>query len=259
MFKSFVVLVLTACIGTCFAVEDSQKESVENLTNEEQIKLPAKNSNEYWVVRSQAVVEIIPFLTKKRTEVRKHSKLLKEYLVSIGKTEDFLASGIKAPLSPKSYAQALGKTQEMKERHIPLSDKPLSWQKVVDLAMKHVLREGYLPTDIEGDEELQMYKDICMHKEKYGKKVRNELRSHAQQCLNMWQYLEKIEKQAGYKVFLYENEKQDREAREAEKAKTRERVQYMREQRVMERELKRRDAYIYRHNRLRSRYNRYYW
>ncbi len=259
MFKKFTVLVLIVCAGTCFAAEGNQKESAENVGNDEEIKLPAKGSNEYWVVRSQAVVEIIPFLTKKRTEVRNHSKLLADYISSIGKAEEFLASGIKAPLSPKLYAQALGKTQEMKEKHIPLSDKPLTWKQIVDLAMKHVLKKGYLPTDIEGDEELQMYKDICRYKEKYGKKVRTELRTIAQKCLNIWMYLEKINKHAGYKVFVYEKEKKDQEAREAERAKTCERVKDMRERKIMERELKKQDAHLYRQARLRSRYNRYYW
>ena len=81
----------------------------------------------------------------------------------------------------------------------------------------------------------------------------------AQKCLNIWIYLEKINKQAGYKVFVYEKEKKEQEAREAERAKTRERVKDMREQKRMERELKKQDAHLYRQARLRSRYNRYYW
>jgi hypothetical protein len=258
MAKKIMVL-LALCVGASFAVESNQNENVEGVSEEEEIQLPPKEGDEYWIIRSQAMVELTPFLTRKRTEFKGHLKLLSDYLVSIGQAENFLASGINAPLSPKAYAEATGKTQEMKEKQIPLSEKPLTWDQVVELAMKHVLGEGYLPTDIEGEEELQMYKDICKRKEEYGKKVRKELREVVQKCLNIWLYLEKIDQQAAFKVFVYERKEKEREAREAERQQKRQELRARQARRKELQELRRQDARRYRQDRLRSRYNRYYW
>jgi hypothetical protein len=68
------------------------------------------------------MVELIPFLTKKRTEFKGHLKLLTDYLTYIGQAEAYWVSGIKAPLSPRLYAEALGKTEQLKEKHTPLSE-----------------------------------------------------------------------------------------------------------------------------------------
>jgi hypothetical protein len=259
MKKKVPALLLMLCVGACFAVESNETKNADGVGQKEEIQLPPKESDKYWIIRSQAMVELTPFLTKKRTEFKGHLKLLRDYLVSIGQAENFLASGINAPLSPKTYAEATGKTQELKERHIPLSDKPLTWEQTVELAMKHVLREGYLPTDIEGEEELQMYKDICKRKEDYGRKVRKELREAVQKCLNMWLYLEKIDQQATFKVFVYERKEKERQAREAARQKKREELRAKRDQKRKQEELRKQEGQMERQYRLRSRYERYYW
>lgn len=256
MAKKAVVLFLVLCVTACFAAERKQDEGAEAVHEEEKIQLPAKDSPTYWIVRSQALDELTPLLTKERSEARKQSKLLTDYLVSIEKADDFATSGIKATPSPKLYAEALGRTEEFIEADIPLSEKPLTWGQTVEFAMKHVLREGYLPTDIDGEEELQMYKDICQQKGKYGIKVRNELRAVAQECMDMWLYLEKSEQQAGYKVYVFKTKKQEREAREAKRQKLREE----RKARMKEHlEIRRRNALQNRQRLLRLRYRRYYW
>ncbi|MHC4061380.1 MAG: hypothetical protein ACYSR6_07200 [Planctomycetota bacterium] len=254
--KKAMMLFLMLCVGVCFAAETKQVENPEAVAENEEIQLPPKESNTYWVVRSQAMMELTPFLTKKRTEFKGHLKLLGDYLMSIGQAENFLTSGINATLTPKLYAEALGKTEEFKEKRIPLSDKPLTWDQIVELAMKHVLREGYLPTDIEGEEELKMYKNICAQNEKYGRKVRKELREVVQKCINIWLYLEKIDKQAECRVFALQVKKQEREAREARRQKM---VEEARARRKEQQEFKKQDAWLYRQNRLRSKYDRYYW
>jgi hypothetical protein len=259
MAKKVIVLFSMACVVACCGAQSNQGENAPEISKEQDIGLPAKESTTYWVIRSQAMVELIPFLTKKRTEFKGHLKLLTDYLTSIGQAEAFLASGTEAPLSPRLYAEALGKTEEMKERHIPLSDKPLTWEQTVELAMKHVLREGYLPTDIEGEEELRMYKDICKQKEKYGNKVRKEVRQVAQKAMNIWLYLGKIDQQGRYKLFVYETKKLEREARAQRKERIREEARAKKQYEREQKELRRQDGQMYRQSRLRSEYDRYYW
>ena len=124
----------------------------------------------------QALVELVPHLTKKRAEFKEHLKMATDYLVSIGMAEDFAGSDIDAEFSTKVYAETFGLTEELKEKNIPLTNKPLTWEDSVELSMRCVLIEGYLPTQIEGDEELAMYKEVCEGKERYGKKVLEDLR-----------------------------------------------------------------------------------
>jgi hypothetical protein len=247
MMKKAIVLLLVFCVGTCFAAEGTE--------NEMEIQLPDKDSTLYWVVRCQALEELVPHLTKRRAEFKEHLKTATDYLVSIGKAEDFAASDIDVEFSTKVYAETFGLTEELKEKNIPLTNKPLTWEDSVELSMRFVLIEGYLPTQIEGDEELAMYKEVCEGKARYGKKVLDDLRVVVKKCMKIWLYLGQIDQQAGYRVFahetktLYQSEKQARGEQFQE-----ERREKKREQQQMEQQRK----WAVRNNRFEVRYNRSY-
>ncbi|MHC4759587.1 MAG: hypothetical protein ACYTE8_13130 [Planctomycetota bacterium] len=246
MKKLFVIFLLVSVVN-CFAAEGTG--------NEMDVQLPEKDSTLYWVVRSQALVEFVPHLTKKRAEFKEHLKMATDYLVSIGKAEEYAASDIDAEFSTKLYAETFGLTEEFKEKNIPLTSEPLTWEDSVELSMRFVLIEGYLPTQIEGDEELAMYKEICTGKERYGKKVLEDLRVVVEKCMRIWLYLGEIDQQAGYRVFAHETKAWEQSEKQARSEQFQEaRRETKREQQQMEQQRK----WAVRNNRFEARYNRSY-
>jgi hypothetical protein len=224
--KMLIVVIMSTLVAVSFAEETEKTES-----KSESKAIVGSTSDaiaeqaEYWIIRSQALTELVPFLTKIRTEARGHYRALTDYLKYIGKGQEFLHSGIKASSSPAEYAKAIGKSEEFVEKNIELPDKPMTWGQLVEWAMEFVKQEGYIPTDVESTEEIEMIKKTCEQKEKYGKKVRDELRKIAQDCMDMKAYLESIDQfEACVKWARYQKE-------EAAKAKT-ERLQQGREQRA---------------------------
>ena len=211
----FVFLVLVLSVNLCLAAEGDKKVSPEEkISPTEQmhadIKLPSKDSTEYWIIRSQSITELIPFLTKKRTEMKGNLKLFTDYLMVIDKGEAFVASDLEVKFTPTIYAKALGIYDELESKGVNFPDKLLTWDQTVEFAMRFVLQEGYMPVDIDGKEELDMYKKICMQKEKYGVKVQKEVRQILNKCVRVWTYLGTIEKQSAFRVFAY----QEKEAKE---------------------------------------------
>ncbi|MCJ7540013.1 MAG: hypothetical protein MUO88_10170, partial [Desulfobacterales bacterium] len=176
------------------------------------------SEEDYWVIRSQALTELIPFLTHTRTEAKGHYKALTDYIKHIGKGQDFLDSGIKGSSSPAEYAKLIGKAEEFEKNNIELPEKYMTWDQLVELAMEFVMNEGYVPTDVNGPEEIEMFKQICEQKEKYGKKVQTDLRKIAQDCMDMKAYLDSInEFEACVKYTRYQKEqKQKARAEEME-------------------------------------------
>ena len=249
-----VILVCAICtVG--FAVENAEKRSEQSEAPLE-VKLPPKDSATYWVVRSQTMTELIPFLTKKRTEFKGHFKMITQYLDKIGKGEDFLRSGVKAPDTPEAYAKALGLSDKVAERRIEWPDKPLTWEQVVEFGMGHVLYEGYMPTDVSGEEEVEMIKKICKQKEKYGQKVRKEMREDVKRCLNIWTYLGTINKQEEARVYAFLEKEKLEKARQEELLRVRDYSREMRRQKI---EAEKRNDWLRRQDRLNNRYNRYYY
>jgi hypothetical protein len=249
-----VILVCAICtVG--WGAENTEKKPEQSEAPLE-TKLPPKDSATYWVVRSQTMTELIPFLTKKRSEFKGHFKMITQYLDKIGKGEDFLKSGIKAPNTPAVYAEALGISDEIAERNVKLPDKPLTWDQVVEFGMGHVIYEGYMPTDVSGEEELEMIKKICKQKEKYGQKVRKEMREDVKRCLNIWTYLGTINKQEEARVYAFMEKDRLEKARREELNRRREDSAEISRQR---REAEKRNAWQRRQNLLNDRYNRSYY
>lgn len=198
---SLVVLLLCGCTG--FAAQEAAVEkAVEKVEAEPEIQLPAKDTTLYWNIRSEAVSELIPYLTSKRSEIKKKMKFLADYLLDIGKASEFAASDTKAPEDMKYYAEVLNLTKSFEEANIPIPEKRPTWDEVVEIAMKHVMFEGYVPTEIEGTEEAEMYKELCKNKERYGQKVREDLHDAITKGVRMWIYLGTIDEQANAKAKL---------------------------------------------------------
>ena len=250
-----VFLMFSFCV-VAFGAEKDEDTNAENINAAKQIKLPPKDTATYWVIRSQAMTEFLPFLTKKRSEFKGHLNNLTAYLDGIGKGEDYLASGIKVADTPETYAKALGLAEKIAESKITLPEKPLTWEQAVELAMKHVLYEGYMPTDVQGQAELDMLKKICEQKEKYGQKVRKELRQVVKISMNIWTYLGTINQQEGARVYSYRVKENARKEREARLQANRERSSALRRQKA---EQTKRNEWQRRQNRLNYTYNSYRW
>ena len=245
--KILIFLISTLFAATCFAADSDSADSA----------LPGKDTSEYWVIRSQALTELTPFLTRTRTEAKGHYNALTDFLKYIGKGQEFAKSGIKAHLSPAAYAKAIGKTEQFVEKNIDLPSKPMTWEQLVEWAMEFVKREGHIPTDVSGAKEIKMIKKICQQKEKYGRKVRDELRKIAQNCMDMKAYLESIDQFEACKRYA-QYQKEEKEKARKERAKEGKEDLAAKERR--RRELQRKNEWLERQSRLRDNYyrRRYY-
>ncbi len=126
----------------------------------------------------------------------------------------------------------------------------MTWEQLVEMAMEFVKQEGHIPTDVDSAEEIEMIKKVCQQKEKYGRKVRDELRKIAQDCMDMKAYLESIDQfEACKKWARYQKE-------EAAKAKT-ERLQQGRQERAARERARRESQSVWR-QRQKNLSNRYY-
>ena len=180
---------------------------------QQEIKIPLKDSADYWTIRSQAITDLLPLLTRKRKEMKENIKLLADYLLLIDKAEGFAASDIEVPDDPELYAKAVGIYDKFKEKKIMIPKKSLTWDQTAELAMKFVLVDGYESVEVDGNEEMDQYKKICLHKEKYAKKVHLELKGYTTKLLKGWLYLGTIGKQADFRVYAYKEKQKVEDAR----------------------------------------------
>lgn len=199
-----IVIAAVLCIGAVSAFGAAQESASGNAPADEQTKsmapqLPETNSKEYWVIRNQAMQEFIPFLTNKRAEIKTRQKMLADYLLQIGKGDEFAESNIQAAYDPQVYAQILRVGSGMQEMNVALPKERPTWDQLVEVAMQHVVYEGYVPVELE-DEELEHFVTICEKKEDFGKKVRADGRKVMDNCARMWGYLEQIGKLGEFKA-----------------------------------------------------------
>ncbi|MHC4998359.1 MAG: hypothetical protein ACYTEM_04960 [Planctomycetota bacterium] len=164
----------------------------------EDIQLPEKDSPEYWVVRSEAIGELTPLLTKKRAEMKKKRQLLADYLLKIGKAEDMAAANIKVPDDPALYAKALGVDQDLKDLNAMPKKRP-TWEELAQFSMRFVLHEGYRPMQFDSAEDAAGFAEVCRKKEQYAQKVRKEMLGYVEDTLKMWTYLGTIGEQSAAK------------------------------------------------------------
>jgi hypothetical protein len=220
--KTITIMILTICVGISFAAENGGDDIAYEL---KKVGDNYVSVEEYWVIKSQALTELIPFLTRTRSEAKGHYKALTDYIKHIGKGRDFLDSGITGPSSPAEYARVTGKAEEFEKNNVKLPEKWMTWDQLAELAMEFVVNEGYAPTDVNGPEEIEMFKQICDRKEKYGKKVQTDFQKIAQSCMDMKAYLDSIDQfEAGVKYTRYLKEEKEKASAED--------MKYRREQRA---------------------------
>ncbi|MHC5144209.1 MAG: hypothetical protein ACYSOX_01090 [Planctomycetota bacterium] len=164
----------------------------------EDIQLPKKDSPEYWVVRSEAMGELTPLLTKKRAEMKKKRQLLADYLLKIGKAEDMAAANVQVPDDPALYAKALGVDQDLKDLNAMPKKRP-TWEELAQFSMRFVLHEGYRPMQFDSVEDAAGFAEVCRKKEQYARKVRKEMLGYVEDLLKMWTYLGTIGEQSAAK------------------------------------------------------------
>jgi hypothetical protein len=195
------ILMIAACFNSALGAEqDTQPPQNDAGQSSEEIKIPPKNSAEYWNVRSEAISEFLPFLTKKRKEMKSDQQLFIDFLEKNNMASDFAATNSPVPNDPSVYFAILQIGQGLEDMNIPKPKDRPSWEELMEIVMQHVLVEGYLPTTIEEDE-LTHYIQICKQKEQYGQKVRQGLRSALDQCARMWVYLDSIGKLGDFKAY----------------------------------------------------------
>jgi hypothetical protein len=181
-------------------------------TQFDQIKLPSVDTAEYWVVRTQAVTELTSFMTKKRSEVKAKLGYFKDYIDQIGKTDEAIVSNMQGADDPKLRLQVLGVLDNLESKNIPIPQKPLSWEELVEFAMKFVLNEGYLPVTIEGQEELDNFKKILERKEQFCIKVRKDAEAIVVVAVKSWLYLGTIDKQQDFRLYMLNRKQQEKQA-----------------------------------------------
>lgn len=222
--KIFMLLVLTACVTVTFAAENKQEAPLL-----ENIKLPSSDSVQYWTVRSRAMTELIPFMTKKRREMKENLQYFTDYLQDTGMGEEFLTSKINTTPTPRIHAEALGILEKLEAEGIKIPEKFLTWEETIEFSMRYIIEEGYLPVEVEGAEELEMYKKICKQKEAYGKKVQKELREVINKGIKIWTYLGTVGKQESLRVFVFQAKEKIRIENEVRISEGREELRRKRE------------------------------
>ncbi|MFC1763863.1 hypothetical protein ACFL6U_17535 [Planctomycetota bacterium] len=214
MMKRTVVtlLVLLTMFGTvCVSTQAADDE----------IQLPPQDSAEYWVVRSRSVSELITFLTKKRTELTADLNHFTSFLEKVGKADDFAGSNIEVPDGPEYRAAVLGIIDSFEDTGIEMPKKSLSWEQMVELAMKFTVVEGYLPVDFKDGEELARYKRVLKNRESFSRDVRKDVSALVEGCLKAWFYLGSINQQDAFKLFVFQEEQMARQAAAEKQAEAR--------------------------------------
>ena len=194
------ILMLAAVFNLALGAEQTTIIDANETEEEIAVQLPPKGGAEYWNVRSEAISEFLPLLTKKRTEMKKNQQLLADYLLGIGKASEFASKNVPVPTDPDIYFEILQIHQALPSLDTSKITKRPSWDELMELVMGHVLTEGYLPTDVEEGDDLAQYIQVCKKKEEYGQKVRQEMRLALDQCARIWVYLDSIDQKDKFKA-----------------------------------------------------------
>lgn len=165
IFGLFPMMLAAAEVQETAPSAGPKDEPVAEEVKFEDIQLPEKDSPEYWVVRSDAMNELTPLLTKKRAEMKQKRQMLADYLLKIGKAEEMAAAQIEIPDDPTLYVKALGLTEDFEKREIVLPKKLPTWEETVQFAMRFILYEGYIPMQFIDAEDIRGFIEVCKKKE----------------------------------------------------------------------------------------------
>lgn len=242
---SLLIIATLFCVGSVSAQDAA-----------EEVTLPAKTTSEYWVVRSRAISELITFLTMKRTELNDALNHFTGYLDKLGKADDFITANVEVPKDPKLRFQMLGILEDVEASSVKVPEKPMTWEQMVEIAMKFVVEEGYSSVDFEDGEELRQYKAVLKNRENFLKKIRSDVNNQVEACLMAWFYLGTINQQTGFKLYRFQTTEAERKAKE-DKAKS-SRAEQGAEARQRRRDLKDEETRR-RQQRLNRNYSNSYW
>lgn len=249
MLKNFTFSLLVVASLICVGPLNAQDA-------EDQVKLPEKNTSEYWVVRSRAISELITFLTKKRTELKEDLNHFTAYLDKLDKADDFITSNVEVPKDPKYRFQVLGILEDVEDSSVNVPEKPMTWEQMVEIAMKFVVEEGYSSVDFSDGEELRQYKAVLKNRENFLKKIRSDVNNQVEACLMAWFYLGTINQQTGFKLYRFQTT--EAEAKEAEAKRAKSRAEQGADARQRRQDLKDEETQR-RQERLNRSYNNNYW
>lgn len=186
-------------------------ESTFAVTQQAQAPMPPKDSPQYCVLRSEAVRELSSFMTKKRSKLRRKYSYFPAYLEQIGKLDDYSSQKIKVPNDPKYRLAILGVLDKLEQKDIQVPEKAMSWNQVIEVAMQFVWSEGYIATDVETGEELQRFKEILQDRERFCRKVRDDVKVIVDECIRAWFYLGTIDRQKAFGAYLVQAEAKRKE------------------------------------------------
>lgn len=211
MYKTILIALLLAGLNTAMAAEkvndpntaakEPAREMAEETAAAEEPALPSKDSTEYWVIRSEAMNDFIPLLTKKRTEIKMKRQLLADYLLKVGKADEFADRQMPVTYDAKVYADIMQIGEAFRQRNMELPKERPSWDALVEIVMTFIVVDGYWPADVEKGDDAAMYIELCKKKEEYGQKVRKDIRSVLDQAAKAWVYLDSIGELDNFKAY----------------------------------------------------------
>jgi hypothetical protein len=215
------IVVLLAVSALAIAADDKAADTTATVAkpaaeqdSTQSVTLPAKDTGEYWDLRSHAVTELTGLITTKRAEMKEKLDSATRFLAQEGLTLQFNQSKITLPDDPAIYFKALGVTGEFLKANTQgfSPKKPLEWETLIELAMKYVVVDGYDAAVVADKEEIAYLKNSCEMKEKYTLKARKEFRDQINKIVSIWLFLGTAEKQQAMSDFYIAEQTQKKQA-----------------------------------------------
>jgi len=143
-------------------------------------------------LRDEALTELSNFLSALRTQVRGHCYMMKKFITSQGKLDDYLSKEVKVVQSEAAYMAAVGKKKELERAGIVLPDSPMTFEDAVELAIQYTESEGGPAMDVADADEVEMLKRSCKAKGRLARKVFDHLTEMFYEEMAMLAYLKSI-------------------------------------------------------------------
>jgi len=169
-------------------------------------------------LRDHALGELSHFLSTLRTQVRGHCYLMKKFMASQGKLDDYINTDVKVVESEAAYMEAVGKKKELDRAGIVLPDAPMTFEQAVELTVQYVESEGLPHMDVADADELEMLKRSCKAKANLARKVFDHLTDMFHEEMAMLAYLKSIGKEQAFRKYASLEIERERRARQAQEA-----------------------------------------
>lgn len=181
-------------------------------------------------LRDEALTELSHFLSALRTQVRGHCYMMKKFIASQGKLDDYLKTEVKVVQSEAAYMEAVGKKKELERAGIVLPDSPMTFENAVELAIQYMESEGGPAMDVADADEVEMLKRSCKAKGRLARKVFDHLTDMFYEEMAMLAYLKSIGKEQAFRKYAsieIERQGRERQSREVAAGAIRERMKRM--------------------------------